>query len=50
MDKSYFLKKHGYFLEDLKINQEAHYKKKISENDINLFAEVSGDNLSLIHI
>ena len=44
MDKSYYLKKHGYFLEDLKINQEAHYKKKISENDINLFAEVSGDN------
>ena len=28
MDKSYYLKKHGYFLEDLKINQEAHYKKK----------------------
>ena len=44
MDKSYYLKKHGYFLEDLKINQEAHYKKKISENDINLFAKVSGDN------
>ena len=44
MDKSYYLKKHGYFLEDLKINQVAHYKKKISENDINLFSEVSGDN------
>ena len=44
MDKSYYLKKHGYFLEDLKINQEANYKKKISENDINLFSKISGDN------
>ena len=44
MDKSYYLKKHGYFLEDLKINQKAHYKKKISENDINLFSQISGDN------
>ena len=28
MDKSYYLKKHGYFLEDLKINQEAQFQKK----------------------
>ena len=44
MNKSYYLKKHGYFLEDLRINQEAQLKKKISENDINLFSKISGDD------
>ena len=44
MDKSYYLKKHGYFLEDLKINQEAQFQKKITENDIKLFSKISGDD------
>ena len=44
MTKDYFLKKHGLFIEDLFEGQEASFKKIISEKDINLFAEISGDN------
>ena len=44
MTKDYFLKKHGLFIEDLFEGHEASFKKIISEKDINLFAEISGDN------
>ena len=43
MTQNYYLKKHGLFLEDLKIGQKANYKK-ISEEDINIFADITGDN------
>merc|ERR1711991_1030489 len=35
---------HGYFIEDLKVGQKAELKKKITENDILQFAELTGDN------
>jgi 3-hydroxybutyryl-CoA dehydratase len=44
MTRNYYLKKHGLFLEDLKIGQVANYKKKISEKEINIFADITGDN------
>ncbi len=43
MNQNYYLKKHGLFLEDLSIDQEAKYEKKITEKDINLFSKVTGD-------
>ena len=33
----------GFFIEDLKLNQEAVLTKTITENDINSFADVTGD-------
>ena len=50
MAQNDFDKLHGYFIEDLKVGQKAELKKKITENDIQQFAELTGDNLSLIHI
>ena len=44
MKQNYYLKKHGLFLEDLKVGQSAQYKRKITEEDIDLFSKVSGDN------
>ncbi len=49
MTQNYYMKKHGLFLEDLKIGQAAYYKKKISEKDINIFADITGDN-NPVHI
>ena len=49
MSQNYYLKKHGLFLEDLKIGQTANYKKKISEKDIDLFSKITGDN-NPVHI
>ena len=44
MDKNYYKKKHGFFLEDLEVGQEASIEKKISEKDIMKFAELTGDD------
>ena len=40
---------HGYFIEDLKVGQKAELKKKITEKDIQQFAELTGDN-NPVHI
>jgi 3-hydroxybutyryl-CoA dehydratase len=34
---------HGYYLEDISIGQEASYAKTITEEDITIFSEISGD-------
>ena len=44
MDENSFAELHGFFIEDLKINQTAEYTKTVTENDIKTFAEVSGDD------
>ena len=44
MDENSFRELHGFFIEDLKINQTAEYQKIIAEDDIQIFAQVSGDN------
>lgn len=49
MDRNYYKKKHGFFLEDLKIGQEASIKKKITEQDIMIFSELTGDK-NPVHI
>ena len=49
MPESYYLKKHGLFIEDLKVGQHASFTKIISEKDIQLFSEISGDD-NPIHI
>ena len=35
---------HGFFIEDLKVGQRAELKKKITDNDILKFAQLTGDN------
>ena len=35
---------HGYYLEDLSVGMAAEFSKTITEDDITLFAEVSGDH------
>ena len=35
---------HGYYLEDLSVGMTAEFSKTITEDDITLFAEVSGDH------
>lgn len=35
---------HGYYLEDLKVGQTATFSKKVTEKDIQTFADVSGDH------
>ncbi len=35
---------HGYYLEDLKIGMTAEFSKKVTEADIQVFADVSGDH------
>ena len=44
MSESYYFKKHGLFIEDLKVGQQASFTKIISEKDILLFSQVSGDD------
>lgn len=39
-----FEKFEGFFIEDLKLNQEATLTKTITKNDINTFANVTGDH------
>lgn len=43
MNKSYFLDKHGSFIEDLVIGQSESFEKKITDNDIKIFSEITGD-------
>ena len=35
---------HGFFIEDLRLNQTEEFEKKITEKDINEFAKLSGDD------
>ena len=49
MNVESFEKLHGFFIEDLKVGQKAIFKKKITENDINQFSLVTGDN-NPVHI
>ncbi len=44
MNRNYYLQKHGLFLEDLQIGQNAAFEKVITDNDINIFSKISGDN------
>ena len=44
-----FNKLHGFFIEDLKVGQEAILSKTITEADIANFSEVTGDN-NPVHI
>ena len=44
MNENSFRELHGFFIEDLEINQTAEYKKKIFDDDIHSFAKVSGDD------
>lgn len=49
MKEEDFNKLHGYFIEDLKIGQQAILAKTVTESDIILFASVTGDN-NPVHI
>ena len=44
MNDENFKKLHGFFIEDLRVGQESVLKKKITENDINEFSKITGDN------
>ena len=44
MKEESFERLHGFFIEDLKVGQKAVLKKKITENDINQFSLVTGDD------
>ena len=44
MNDNDFKKLHGFFIEDLKVGQKAVLTKKITENDINRFSEITGDD------
>ena len=44
MELENFKKLHGFFIEDLRLNQTEEFEKKITEKDINEFAELSGDD------
>ena len=39
-----FKKLHGFFIEDLKLNQTDKIERKITEKDIDNFAKLTGDN------
>ena len=39
-----FKKLHGFFIEDLKLNQTDEIERKITERDINDFAKLTGDD------
>ena len=44
MELENFKKLHGFFIEDLRLNQTEEFEKKITEKDINAFAKLSGDD------
>ena len=44
MELENFKKLHGFFIEDLRLNQTEELEKKITEKDINEFAKLSGDD------
>ena len=44
MEENDFKKLHGFFIEDLEIGQKATLSKKITEDDINQFSQITGDD------
>ena len=44
MELENFKKLHGFFIEDLRLNQTEEIEKKITEKDIDDFAKLTGDN------
>ena len=50
MELENFKKLHGFFIEDLRLNQTEEFEKKITEKDINEFAKLSGDDNPFIRI
>ena len=44
MELENFKKLHGFFIEELRLNQTEEFEKKITEKDINEFAKLSGDD------
>ena len=44
MELENFKELHGFFIEDLRLNQTEEFEKKITEKDINEFAKLSGDD------
>ena len=44
MELENFKKLHGFFIEDLRLNQTEEFEKKITEKDINELAKLSGDD------
>ena len=44
MELENFKKLHGFFIEDLRLNQTEEIERKITEKDINEFAKLSGDD------
>ena len=44
MKTNLFNQKHGYFIEELKVNQQAFLERTITEDDIEKFSQVSGDD------
>tara|TARA_A100001011_G_scaffold365180_2_gene416617 strand:- start:2205 stop:2666 length:462 start_codon:yes stop_codon:yes gene_type:complete len=44
MEIESFKKLHGFFIEDLKLNQTDEIERKITEEDINSFAKLTGDD------
>ena len=49
MNENEFRELHGFFLEDLKVGQEAMISKTVTESDVVFFSGVSGDN-NPVHI
>ena len=44
MELENFKKLHGFFIEDLRLNQTEEIEKKITDKDIDDFAKLTGDN------
>ena len=44
MELEAFKKLHGFFIEDLRLNQTDEIERKITERDIDDFAKLSGDD------
>ena len=44
MKTNLFNQKHGYFIEELQVNQQAFLERTITEGDIVKFSQVSGDD------
>ena len=44
MELENFKKLHGFFIEELRLNQTEEFEKKITEKDIDNFAKLTGDN------
>ena len=44
MEREIFKKLHGFFIEDLKLNQTDEMERKVTEGDIDDFAKLTGDD------